>query len=362
MNSFITSIGTAVPEYQYSLESFIAWAESTHQLPVSKRKLQFLAKDAGIDTKHTVVDDFSYNGEGSLYQWNSEGYTDPLTTKRLENFLPLATKLGVKAAEDCLKSRGIETSDITHVIAVSCTGIQAPGLEIALHKALALSNQVERMAVNFLGCYAAFHAFKMADYICRANPSSKVLIVSVELCSLHFRNDDTNDNLLSTILFSDGAAAAIVEGKKPHKRTSFQWRTFHSALIREGESDMGWHIGNGGFEMTLSSRVSQHIGNHIRTVYQELLDKCAINATDVKGYAIHPGGKNILRAFADAIGCGEHDLHPSFDVMRRYGNMSSATIMFVLKDILHGDYPDGHYYSAAFGPGLTVESGMFVRS
>lgn len=362
MSSFITSIGTAVPEHQYTLESFIAWAEATHQSPVSKRKLQFLAKDAGIDTKHTVVDDFSYNGQGNLYRWNGEGYADPQTTKRLENFLPLATKLGVAAVKECLNSRNLETSDITHIIAVSCTGVQAPGLEVALHKALGLSSQVERMAVNFMGCYAAFHAFKMADYICRANPSSKVLIVSVELCSLHFRNDDTNDNLLSTILFSDGAAAAIVEGEKPKNIPSFQWRAFHSALILEGENDMGWHIGNGGFEMILSSRIPQHIGNHIHTAYRELLGKCTVSASDVKGYAIHPGGKNILRAFADAIGCGEDDLHVSFDVMRRYGNMSSATILFVLKDILHGDHPDGHYYSAAFGPGLTVESGMFVRS
>lgn len=362
MSSFITSIGTAVPKYQYTLDSFIAWAESTHRSPVAKRKLHFLAKDAGIDTKHTVIDDFSYNGQGSLYQWNGEEYSDPKTTKRLENFLDLATNLGVEAANDCMSSRGIDAADISHIIAVSCTGVQAPGLEIALHKALDLSNQTERLAVNFMGCYAAFHAFKMADYICRANPSSKVLIVSVELCSLHFRNDEANDNLLSTVLFSDGAAAAIVEGVKPLNSSSFQWRVFHSALIREGENDMGWHIGNGGFEMILSSRVSQHIGNHIQEAFVSLLDKCALTPKDIKGYAIHPGGKNILYAFAKAIGCQEDDLHVSFDVMRRYGNMSSATIMFVLKDILNGDYPGGHYYGAAFGPGLTVESGLFFKS
>lgn len=361
LRSAVTSIGTSVPNNRYSLREFIDWAEHTHVSPAAKRKLSFLVKDSGIDVKHTAIDDFSSAGTGVLYSWNGNGYQDPDTPQRVSHFLRLATALGLQAVEKCLQRRAVGVNEITHLISVSCTGLQAPGLEISLYKALGLGEQTERSAVNFLGCYAVFHALKQADYICRANPDSKVLIVSVELCSLHFRNSIQNDNLLSTVLFSDGAAAALVEGNATAPGPKLRWESFASTLISEGSDAMGWHIGARGFEMILSSAVPKYIGSHMREAYLGLLRQNGLSPADMKGFAIHPGGKNILLAFANAIGCGEADLQVSFEVMRNYGNMSSATILFVLERILYDPRPSGHYYAAAFGPGLTVESGLFTR-
>ncbi|WP_209329261.1 type III polyketide synthase [Lunatimonas salinarum] len=361
MSSTITAIGTAIPENRYPLSDFVEWAGLTHASPAARRKLQFLARDAGIAVKHMAINDFSLNGKGVLYRWNGTGYQDPDTAIRLGHFLPLATKLGTEAATTCLRRREVDAEQITHLIAVSCTGVEAPGLEIALYRSLNLPARAERGAVNFMGCYAVFHALKQADYICRANPGSKVLIVSVELCSLHFRNSEENDNLLSTVLFSDGAAAALIEGGSADQHPVLRLNAFASTLISEGKDAMGWHIGIRGFEMILSSAVPKHIGSNMRQAYQQLLTKGGLEPTDIVGYAIHPGGKNILMAFAEAIGCEMEDLQVSFDVMREHGNMSSATILFVLERILYQSLLHGPFYAAAFGPGLTVESGLFSR-
>lgn len=361
--SYLTSIGTKSPDFTYSLNEFIDWSVDTHTSKIAARKIRFLASYAGISSKRMMLNDFHKTKSGSLYRWDwdTKRYMNPSTAERLSLFIPLAGKLGEQAANNCLEKRGISPSQITHLIAVSCTGMCAPGLEIDLFKRLNLSNHCERSAVNFMGCYAAFHAFKQAKYICEAQPNSKVLIVSVELCSLHYRNDERNDNLLSTVLFSDGAAAALMEGIAPQNKSYLLWKAFHSVLIEEGEKDMGWLVGNEGFEMTLSSTIPKHIKTHVQSAFLDTLKRARVEANDIIGYAIHPGGKNILSAFIESLDCTEEDLQNAYDVLDEYGNMSSATILFVLERILGKGKP-GKYYSAAFGPGLTVEGGVFTHS
>ncbi len=359
--SFLTAIGTSVPKHEYSLSDFSQWVISTYHGNAAKRKIQFIGNDAGIAKKHMVIDDFR-KGEGNpvLYKKNNPSFYNPSTAERMGVFLSLATDLGAKAAWNCMSKRDLNAKDITHIIAVSCTGMTAPGLEIELFKRLGLSSNCERFAVNFMGCYASFHAFKHAKYICDAQPNSIVLIISVELCSLHFRNDESNDNLLSTVLFADGAAACIMESKPVLNRWHLKWETFSSSLIEQGRNDMGWKIGNQGFEMRLNKNIPKHIKENIADAYGDICRKTGVEPNDIVGYAIHPGGKNILKAFEEAIQCRPSDMQHSYDVLNLYGNMSSATILFVLESILGKDQP-GRYYSAAFGPGLTVENGIFVH-
>ncbi|MCC5917522.1 MAG: type III polyketide synthase [Cryomorphaceae bacterium] len=360
MMSYISQIETAVPDYSLSPEEFTKWALPYFSLPDSPRKMRFLARSSGIEKKYTAIPDFvSDHKNATLYSHTN--YEMPSTAERMKPFLPLATELGQKAAEKIFQKNTVRTDEITHIIAVSCTGLVAPGLEIELCKRLNLSESIQRSAVNFMGCYAAFHALKQAHYICGALPNSKVLIVAVELCSLHFRNCNSSDNLLSSILFSDGAAAVLVTGEKPTSPT-LQSIDFSSALIREGEKDMAWEIGDTGFQMQLKNQIPEHIKNNIRGVFTALLKKNQISPIDIKAYAIHPGGKNILKGFVEALDCKENDLAESFDTLRDYGNMSSVSVLFVMKKILENPRKSGSVYGAAFGPGLTVESGLFLKS
>jgi alpha-pyrone synthase len=356
--TYITGIETAVPANSISPESFADWAAPFFGNEETLRKLRFLAKASGIDKKYCAIPDFGKSiNESVLY--NHPDYSMPSTGERMQHFLPLAADLAHQAAEKITNK--VSSKEITHIIAVSCTGLIAPGLEISLCKSLGLSQTVQRSAVNFMGCYAAFHALKQAHYICKSYPESKVLIVAVELCSLHFRNCSSSDNLLSSMLFADGAAAVLMEGLTSNK-SYLQTVDFHSALISEGEKDMAWEIGDTGFQMQLKNQIPEHIKNNIREVFEKLLQKNKITEKNVEHFAIHPGGKNILQGFAEALQCETDDLCESFRVLKEFGNMSSVSVLFVLKALLDNPDISGYIYSAAFGPGLTVESGIFQKS
>jgi predicted naringenin-chalcone synthase len=242
----------------------------------------------------------------------------------------------------------------------------APGLDIALIQKLGLSPTIERFSVNFMGCYAAFTALKMAHHICQASPKSRVLVCCVELCTLHFRDDLTDDNLLSTVLFGDGACALLVAGE-PKDGQQLKIEKFYSNLIPQTQHLMGWYIGNQGFEMVLSSQIPRQIEQHILSSYHELLIQTGRREADY--FAIHAGGKNILQAFSKALNLPENSLAYSFSVLEEYGNMSSPTVLFVLSNLwkslsspplsIPQTLKPPTIYSAAFGPGLSVESALF---
>jgi predicted naringenin-chalcone synthase len=226
--------------------------------------------------------------------------------------------------------------------------------------ALGLSPNIQRHTVNFMGCYAAFHGLRLADMICKTDTHARVLMVSVELCSLHFTGKNNDDNLLSTYLFSDGAAACIITNKIPANGRFLRLDDFESVLLSEGKNDMAWQVGNHGFEMVLSSQVPQHVENNIALAVDKLLYKNELSRAQMAHYAIHPGGKSILKGFGRALQIEDEVLAESYKVLFEHGNMSSATIMFVLKEILENNQKSpGHIYAAAFGPGLTIESGLF---
>lgn len=358
--SYLSKIETFLPQHKLSPESFVAWAEPFFAHKDSVRKLSFLAKVSGIDQKYTAIPDFLTTPEKSLL-YNHPDRRLPSTGERMGVFMPHAIELAYGAAIKIFENSDVLQTEITHIITVSCTGLVAPGLEIELSNRLNLSANVQRSAVNFMGCYAAFHAIKQAHYICGAQPESKVLIVAVELCSLHFRNCDSADNLLSSILFSDGAAAVLVTDQTP-TNSHLQAIDFSSVLIQEGKNDMAWEVGDAGFQMQLKNQIPDHIQNNIRGVFDALLAKNALTPAQICAYAIHPGGKNILQGFLKALGRNENDLKESFETLRDYGNMSSVSVLFVLKSILDNPILEGPVYSAAFGPGLSVESGLFLKS
>jgi predicted naringenin-chalcone synthase len=251
-----------------------------------------------------------------------------------------------------------DAKSVTHLIVVCCTGMYAPGLDIELVENLGLPTTVQRTCITFMGCYAAFNALKVADAFCCKEEKAKVLIVCVELCSLHFQKTVSDDNFLANALFADGAAAVFVEAE-PSTSSRLKLEAFYNDLAPEGTNDMAWTIGSAGFEMRLSSYVPDIIKKGIGSFTQHLLEKISRQTSDVKYFAIHPGGKKILTAIEEALELKREQTQAAFDVLKRFGNMSSPTVLFVLKEIfskLSASDDDARILSFAFGPGLTMES------
>ncbi|MFY7829731.1 MAG: type III polyketide synthase [Flectobacillus sp.] len=352
--SYITSIETAVPANRFTqLEIAEFMARSLELDEVEKRKLIALYRSTKIQYRHSVLPDYGLPVESyQFYPQTPNLEPFPSVAHRMQVYKQTALPLCVEA------TRGLSLEGVTHLITVSCTGMYAPGLDIDLVQALGLSTTIQRTAINFMGCYGAFNGLKVANDICLANPSAKVLLVSVELCTLHFQKKKDIDFLLSNALFSDGAAAVIIQAKAPHEKV-LKLESFFCDLFIEGQSDMAWHIADFGFEMTLTSYVPQLIKAGINQLVESLLKANGARRDDIQYYAIHPGGRAILESVEIALGISPKDNQASYEVLREYGNMSSTTILFVLKRILEQVKDDNKgckILSCAFGPGLTVES------
>lgn len=362
--SFITSIGTSVPSNQFHQTEIADFMVQAMQLSGNdSRKLHTIFRKSGIKTRHSVLEDYGRNKNFTFYPNTKDFEPFPSTPKRLEEFQKHALQLSVRAIKNCVRDRPkFKIQNITHLIVVSCTGLYAPGLDIDLIKELGLPTDVQRTCINFMGCYAAFNALKIGDSICKSNENAKVLIVCTELCSLHFQKIPTDDNLLANALFADGAAALLMEPEM-RKGLNFKPEVFHNALAINGIEHMSWAVGNVGFEMKLSSYVPDVIQKGIKTLTSELLKKIDQDAASIKYFAIHPGGKKILEVIEKELELTKKQTAPAHHVLAQYGNMSSPTVLFVLKEIvdtLTAKDHDQSILSFAFGPGLTLES-MLLR-
>jgi predicted naringenin-chalcone synthase len=358
--SYITAIGTATPAHRFSQSAIADFMVRAMQLDEHEaKKLRALYRATGIESRYSVLPDYGKTADYEFYANSADLTPMPSTKKRLEFFRKHAVELSKASVLNALNgSINIDRKEITHLIVVSCTGLYAPGLDIDLIKALGLRSDVQRTCVNFMGCYAAFNALKLADSFCGNSADAKVLIVCTELCSLHFQNENTQDNMLANALFGDGSACVLVEGRT-RKGLNLKPEIFHCDIALNGEEDMAWTVGDVGFEMKLSAYVPDIIQNGIRDLTSRLLGGISKDLSDVTYFAIHPGGKRILEVIEKELGLTHAQNSHAYDVLKRYGNMSSPTVVFVLKELcgnLNGVDHNKKILSFAFGPGLTLES------
>ena len=361
MKSYICAIGTANPPNkipQMQIADFMATALQFDE--PNTRKLKALYRVSGIGQRFSVLEDYTrQNGEFTFYPNTPTLEPFPTVQRRMDEYRKHAVDLSEEAIRNCLKQTSATSmSEITHLITVSCTGMYAPGLDIELVERLQLSPSVQRTAVNFMGCYAAFNAIKLADAICKADPQAKVVLVCTEICTIHFQKDTEQDHLVSNALFGDGAAAVLMQGQ-PNGEVSLELQSFHCDIAPAGKSDVAWHIGDTGFEMTLSSYVPDLIKKGIKELTDRLLEGLKTTISEINLFAIHPGGRRILEVIEQELGMTRDDNRFSYQVLREFGNMSSATVLFVLKalmDDLSVKEQDEPVLSFAFGPGLTLES------
>lgn len=358
--SYITAIGQANPPHRFRQEEIADFMIRAMQLnDRESRKLKTIFHASGIDYRHSVIEDYGLR-EGYRFYPNTIDFEPfPTTSGRLRLFREHALGLSVAAVEDmltCLPDLILDS--ITHLINVSCTGLYAPGLDIELVRRLELPLTVQRTGINFMGCYAAFNALKVADAFCARNPDARVLIVCTELCSLHFQKNASDDNLIANALFADGAAAVMVTGK-PSAGLSLSPRAFSSTLITDGRDDMAWAIGDVGFEMKLSTYVPSLIQGGISSLTRAVLQQSGRDIQHIRHLAIHPGGKKILESIEQELAISPELNEAAYYVLRNFGNMSSPTVLFVLKRVMErltAQDKDEPVLSFAFGPGLTLES------
>ena len=323
------------------------------------RRLAFMYRQSDIETRYTVLADYTQSDEK---HWNfipiDQGDPLPNLDERMKIYNREALPLSILSINDCLEN--ITTpKEITHLITVSCTGMSAPGLDLQVMEMMGLPKNIFRTSVNFMGCYAAIHALRMADSLCAQHQGAKVMVVCTELCTLHFQKNNTIDNITSSLLFGDGAAAVLITHDDFNIR-GLHIKDFYSEISFKGKKDMSWELSSSGFLMTLSGYVADLIGEDFNSLVDNALQHAELERDAISHWCIHPGGKKILTAIQNSISIPEDALQESYTVLRDYGNMSSPTILFVLKQIMDklGNKKDQktNIFAAAFGPGLTMET------
>jgi predicted naringenin-chalcone synthase len=370
MTARIVSIGTAVPPTrlpQAHVRDLFASQPGIDRLTMRRITAAFDA--AQIDSRYTVLAELGEAASGAV---PDRGPTDaafldaagtllhPLTGARNDLYARFAPPLYAEAARRALADADVEASAVTHVVTVSCTGFFAPGPDYRLVRDLGLTTTVERYHLGFIGCAAALPAVRMAEHICRAQPRAVVLVVCVELCSLHIRASQDPQQIVAASVFADGAAAAVVTAD-PAVGTAggLELERFATTVTSEGETDMVWTIGDNGFEMTLTPQVPRIIGREIGEAVRSFLG----GAPTPGAWAVHPGGRSVLDRVESGLALPPEAIDASRRVLREYGNMSSATVLFILRELLRDDtIADGDAIAAiAFGPGLTVESALLTK-
>ncbi len=364
MSVWIHRIETIVPDFSFTQEQASSRMQEWSRDERERRIIRMIYRQSGIERRHSVITNFDGDGEDGFFKAGPDGLRQgPGTAARNGIYERESRRLSVALARAALSSGpGPGPSDITHVVTVSCTGFCNPGPDYHIVRELGLPHSTQRYHLGFMGCYAALPGLRMAKQFCEADPRAVVLVLCLELCSLHLHLDGTEDALLANSLFSDGAAAAVVSAREPAPGTgAYRLGEFHSALVPDGEADMAWRIGDRGFDIALSSYVPKLIGANIRGFIEPSLSSGGLSLGDIATWAVHPGGKAIIDQVQSSLGLGPVQVEASRDVLRRYGNMSSATILFVLREILSRQAPgkgSGSVCAVAFGPGLTVEMAL----
>jgi predicted naringenin-chalcone synthase len=348
--AYLNKIAVAVPEHDVH-RFYIGFASAVlKDDPRRQTIFNRMAEKSGIEHRFCSFPSALDPNDGTIDlagKFRRGAFPD--TTTRMELFDDAAPRLAQRAVE----ALDIETSRVTHLIVTTCTGLSAPGIDLEIIERCGLSWSVERTIVGFMGCYAAINALKLAHHIVRSEPEARVLVVNVELCTLHIRDTTDLEQLLTFTLWGDGCAASLVTAQP----TGIGLDSFHAIVAAQHRELMSWKVRNDGFDMVLSGQVPAAIHEALSANIGDILGNRGLNNVDL--WAVHPGGKSVLDAVERTLSLEPEDLTASREVLRKNGNMSSATVMFVLEDMMKRREADQLGCAMTFGPGLTAETMMF---
>jgi predicted naringenin-chalcone synthase len=341
MSVYLNAISTALPPFE-AHSAFLLWAQG--RLADRRDRLLFdrMAKRSGIDRRWTVLPPGEGNDQAGIGGFYADGKMPP-TSERMAVYAQHAPDLCIEAAA------GLGDLDgVTHLVLASCTGFIAPGIDQVVARRLSLPGTIERTLVGFMGCYAAVAALRTAYHIVRSQPQARVLVLTVELCTLHLQADTALEAILAMMLFGDGAAAALVTGDPAGLTLDSPF----AATLPDSGDLIRWTVGDHGFAMHLSGAVPGRIAAALE---MPALRETIGDAQAIDSWAIHAGGRTVLDAVEQGLALDSEALTVSRDVLRECGNMSSSTLMFVLERILAERRPIGNGLAMAFGPGLAAE-------
>ncbi len=357
----ILALSTALPPFAFAQTEVAEKIIEMLAIPSLKgEKIRELYKNSAIDKRYSVIEDFKKERSDWKFWGKNFPQETPGMSQRNAVYKNEAPKLAYQAAIKAIKQWGGEAKNITHIISVTCTGMVAPGLEFELMQSLKLSSTTQRLGINFMGCFGAFKGIAVAQALAKENDRHRILVVCTELCSLHFQAALTPDNILGNALFSDGAAALII-GANPLPSERILWDICHNAslALNDTTDKMRWEAGDSGYLMKLSHTVPVLLSRQIVPFIETLLDQ-RVSQADCD-WAIHPGGKSIIQAVQKALKIDKKETIASWDTLANYGNMSSATFLFVLERLLELKSTKKWTVGVGFGPGLSIEGLLLKR-
>ena len=349
--AYINRIATAVPPYDVHL-AFVQFGRSL-LINDERRSILFdrMVERAEIDHRYSYLSPTSsldHGGASAVEFYIRQDF--PSTGARMKLFEQQAPMLAEAAIARL--NLGNERSTLTHILISCCTGFTAPGLDLEIMQRCGLPDSMERSIVGFMGCYAAINTLKLARHIVRSEPKARVLVLNLELCSLHLKETANLDEILSFLIFGDGCAASIVTAEP----VGLAIDSFRAVLVPDTRDLITWNIGDLGFDMVLSGKVPGAILEALRAGGGDILEGAPISAIDL--WAVHPGGRSVLDAVERAFDLRSSALSASRNILRRFGNMSSATVMFVLETMLRAS-AGTRGCAMSFGPGLIAETMLF---
>lgn len=349
--AYINKIATAVPDFDIH-RKFVEFAPSLLRDRRSRALFERMAERSQISHRYSCLrphPDPNMLDAEDFYR--REAF--PGTAGRMQAYKNAAFALACKALDQFAPQ---DLGTVTHLVITSCTGFYAPGIDLEIVTRYNLPPSVERTIIGFMGCYAAVNAFKLARHIVRSEERARVLILNLELCTLHLRDTGELEDILCFLLFADGCAASMVSAAPQ----GLELQSFHAARLADSEDQITWEIGDTGFDMGLSGRVPGTITRGLAGCLPAILDRGAPG--DFAHWAIHPGGRSVLDAVRDSAEIDDDALRPSRQVLNHYGNMSSPSVVFVLRDIMRDAAPGSRGCAMAFGPGISVESFLFAAT
>jgi predicted naringenin-chalcone synthase len=350
--AYINRVATAVPPYDVH-DAFRRFAQSLfHDDRRNGLLFQRMAGKSGIEHRYSSLAPSNLPEGRSIDAGGFYTRGDfPDTAARMRLFEQYAPELA-QTAVDRLQL-GAERDRITHLLITCCTGFSAPGLDLEVIERCKLPSSVERTMIGFMGCYAAINALKLARHIVRSEPSARVLVLNLELCTLHLKETTDLEQVLSFLLFGDGCAACLVSADPVGTALD----SFRAVLVPDTRELITWNVGELGFDMILSGQVPATIHDALRDHMREILD--GASAGSINLWAVHPGGRTVLDAVERAFELAPPALSVSREILRRYGNMSSATVMFVIERMLRSPARGQRGCAMSFGPGLIAETMLF---
>ncbi|MFT5207320.1 MAG: putative naringenin-chalcone synthase [Candidatus Omnitrophota bacterium] len=358
----LTGLGQAKPAHSMAQLETAELASSLNcQTDKHRRILPILYKKTRVQRRASVLSPVKTKESIGFHDFytapDEKNALGPGTAERMLCYADEAPKLAYAASRGALEDAKVTPDQITHLISVSCTGFKAPGFDIELIKKIKLPSSVERTHIGFMGCHGVFNAMRIAKSFAQNNANAKILLCSVELCSLHFSYGWNPDQIVANALFADGASAAVIEAQS--SAAMYNLQATGSYLFNDSQDAMTWTISDHGFKMTLSSEVPHLIEQHLEAWVAGWLAKYDLKISDIQSWAVHPGGPRLLDSVQKALSLAPDDLQISRDILAKHGNMSSATILYILEEFSKRKNPVP-CVALGFGPGLVAEAFLIL--